>query len=208
MLWIVRIVVLIVIAAGVIVLVQVGKAKGWISAEAGSWAQAIASVAAIWAAADTALLVPIMERRAVRLSKLIGFRNLAAIAIKYVDEVYLTHQPGREQHRYKRRAELCRKAVETFPHGDIQPPSLIFTFGEIRLHCDRFWEVFLRDWPADAQEQDIIVRRVKESRDELTTHLATVDAVLRRGGARFRDGIAHAPGEGRVVSGSKATISK
>jgi hypothetical protein len=82
MLWLIRLVVLVVLAAGIAVLVEVGKAKGWISADAASWAQAIASLAAIWAAADVALLVPAMERRANRLSKLIGFRNLAASAVK------------------------------------------------------------------------------------------------------------------------------
>lgn len=206
-LWIVRLTVLLVLAAGVAVLVEVGKAKGWISAEAGSWAQAIASLAAIWAAADVALLVPAMERRATRLSRLIGFRNLVAIAVKYVDEVYQDHLPGREQPKYVRRRELCRKAVETFPHGDIQPPSLIFVFGEVRLHCDRFWEEFMREWPEDAEERATIERRVRESRDELSTHLAYVDTVLRRSGAKFRDGIAYAPREGIMLPPQKSVPS-
>lgn len=196
MLWLVNAIVAVVVALCVVALVQVGQVTGWISSEAASWVQAITSFIAILASAHLALLVPTMERRHNRLVKLIGFRNLAAVAVKYVVEVSTQNEPGVDTWRYRRRRDLCMKAIDPFPNGDIQPPSLIFAFSEIRLHCDRFWAEFMEPRPDQLEAQDTILRRCRESKDELLSELAKVDFVLRHYGAKFRDGISYAPHEG------------
>lgn len=196
MVWLINFVVAAVIVLSVAVLFQVGQVAGWVSSEAASWVQAITSFMAILASGYLAVLIPAMERRRQQLLKLIGYRNLASIAVDYVNDVAINNEPGIETWRYRRRQEICMKAVEIFPNGEIQPPSLIRHFAEIRIHCDRFWGEYTQPRPDLAEMQETVLRRSKESREELNLRLAQIDGVLKNLGTRFVDNVAYAPHEG------------
>lgn len=143
-----------------------------------AWVQAVFSVVAIGAAIWIERASHRRERRVARdarMQKLAVFRNLAAVAMRYVNETASSVLTA-ERDRFERRRDSAITALEAIPLHEITQPELIFQFTEMRLHNRRYWEEFMK--PQPLYDEETIVRRCQESQGQLIERLAAIDAVL------------------------------
>jgi hypothetical protein len=169
---------------------------GFWSQEAAGWAQVLGAVVAIFGSAHLAARHHDRLARETARDQLIGYRNLAHIAARYIDFVHANIEPGIMEEKYKKDFEVCKSAIDAIPFVQIRTPSLIYSYVNLVHHFDRFRKNFEDPWPQEIENQTTRQRRMTESLEEVRREMRTLDQVaIELGAIKKEGGIFYSPSE-------------